>query len=163
MSDDDDPADPPSLLWLCIVLAVLVVLIAGAATVFGAPAPFPRPIDPRPLERVRRTLTGTWAMTWSGGPSAYEVTLSPCGRYIAWNHSTTYTGTWAVVREGRGLVLVIRERRAWAADCEILMESSCPHAEYRFALDPADPRRGKHHGYGGDAWGFRLSPYWLEK
>lgn len=150
---------PPEVMALAVLLALLLACLwsCWVPLAHGAPAPFPRSEDPRPTERARRALVGTWAMSWSGNQPCYEAEFAEDGRYTASSGRSIYTGTWTVCRAGGDLVLVIRERLAWQADQLPILDPGPLHT-YRFVLDPRDPRRGRHNG--GDGWRFRLFEGW---
>jgi len=160
---DDDSDDWRYVLVLLLVLAALLLGVLGTVSL-GAPVPSPRPkkvADVRRVEAVRKTLTGRWAMGWSGDQPSYEVEFRPDGVYIAWNASYTYTGKWSVVlRDGRA-VLVIEERVAYHVDLGPASGDD-PLRRYEIALSPKDCRQGRFL-WGGrtEDWSrFRLYEGW---
>ncbi len=100
---------------------------------WGAPAPVPRPVVARTVERLTvRDMEGSWVLDWGG--TDWRMTLAPGGEYVCVRGSTEFVGRWWPDAFGR---LCVRE----AVLCDGLpgawSEWAVHWAYLRGRLDPA--------------------------
>ncbi len=95
-----------NLKHLVIDLALGVSIIGGllwllfATFARGAPAPTPRPVVVRTVERLAwADLAGHHEMLWCGGK--WDTLLNPNGTYSCVAGSSTWVGNWWIDFEGR--------------------------------------------------------------